>query len=347
MGFRARKSFKVMPGVRMTVTPRGVSTSIGGRGGRVSVHSSGRVTTSAGIPGTGLSYAKTSTAAGRKKSAPAPKSRPTPAPRSQPAPRPAAPAGPPKPGLLAPKWERALHVAAIERLDPSAIVRVGGEFPEAAQTAAILESVRGALPAGENARARFLLAWLWGTGYDPAGDPFLTRYLPGAGMAVEIAQGITVHLPLDRDTVGLVLAELHQEVGDLPSAIDVVEAVTPSTVAAVSLAELYIAAGRWADVISMTDGLTNDDEASVFLLVQRATALRETGTPGAAREALKEALRLRSRPAELRHLALVERAYTYLAEGKPGMARKDLEKVLAENSVYPGLVAAMAELPAD
>ena len=247
--------------------------------------------------------------------------------------------------MLAPKWEKALHAAAIERLDPAAIVRVGGEFPEATRTAAILEAVRGALPAGENPRARSLLAWLWSQGYDPASDPFLSRYLPGAGMSVEVAPGIAVHLPLDRDTLGLVLAELHQEVGDLAGAIDVVETVTPSTVAAVSLAELYIAAGRWADVISMTDGLTNDDEPSVFLLVQRATALRATGTPGAAREALKEALRLRSRPAELRHLALVERAYTYLAEGKPAMARKDLEKVLAENSMYPGLAAAMAELP--
>lgn len=33
-----RKSFKVMPGVRMTVTPRGMSTSVGGKAGRVAVN---------------------------------------------------------------------------------------------------------------------------------------------------------------------------------------------------------------------------------------------------------------------------------------------------------------------
>jgi tetratricopeptide (TPR) repeat protein len=153
-----------------------------------------------------------------------------------------------------------------------------------------------------------------------------------------------VELPLTRDTVGLTRAEAHQSAGDLTAAVDVVEQVTPDTVAAVSLAELYIAQERWADVVDLTNALTNDDEAGMFLLIQRATALRQTGTPGAAREALKEALRVRSRPAGLRHRALIERAYTYLAEGKPGMARKDLEKVLADDAKYPGLADALAEL---
>lgn len=120
---------------------------------------------------------------------------------------------------------------------------------------------------------------------------------------------------------------------------------TPSTISAVSLAELYIAQSRWDDVVELTNGLTNDDEAAVFLLVQRAIALRESGRPGAAREALKEALRIRSRPAGLRHLALIERAYTYMVERKPAMARKDLEKVLADDATYPGLQAALADLP--
>lgn len=343
MGFRARKSFKVMPGVRMTVTPRGVSTSVGVRGARVSVNSSGRVTRTVGIPGSGISHVETlrsgnRTTGGRTASRPAGSSRPAPAAA------PAAPA-PAKPGFLAPKWEKALHTAAVQQRDAAAIQKVASEHPEARQTAALLETLIGALPAADMPRVQALLGWLWASPYDPAADTFLTRYLPAASLTLEVAPGIAVELPLTRDTMGLALAEAHQVAGDLKAASDVVEQVTPSTVAAVSLAELYIEQDRWDEVITMTDGLTNEDEAAMFLLVQRAAALRQTGAPGAAREALKEALRVRSRPAGLRHRALIERAYTYLAENKKAMARKDLEKVLAENSTYPGLAEAMAELP--
>lgn len=61
MGFRFRKSFKIAPGVRMNVGKKGVGMSFGGKGLRYSVNSSGRRTTSASIPGTGLSYVSTST----------------------------------------------------------------------------------------------------------------------------------------------------------------------------------------------------------------------------------------------------------------------------------------------
>lgn len=43
---------------------------------------------------------------------------------------------------------------------------------------------------------------------------------------------------------------------------------------------------------------------------------------------------------------MVERALTYLSEGKRAMARKDFEKVLAENSNYPGLREHLASFDA-
>jgi hypothetical protein len=54
VGFRMRKSMKIAPGVRLNVSKSGVGASVGGRGGRYSVHSSGRRTVSAGsgiVPG--------------------------------------------------------------------------------------------------------------------------------------------------------------------------------------------------------------------------------------------------------------------------------------------------------
>ena len=65
MGWRWRKSVRISKGVRVNLSQSGVGLSYGIRGLRKSVHSSGRRTTTFSIPGTGISYVKTS---GRKAS---------------------------------------------------------------------------------------------------------------------------------------------------------------------------------------------------------------------------------------------------------------------------------------
>lgn len=66
MGFRFRKSVKIAPGVRLNIGKKSVGISAGVKGARVSVNSSGRKTTTVGLPGTGLSYSKTAKIGGRK-----------------------------------------------------------------------------------------------------------------------------------------------------------------------------------------------------------------------------------------------------------------------------------------
>lgn len=61
MGFRFRKSMKIAPGVRMNLGTKSAGLSFGGKGFRYSVNSSGRRTTTVGIPGTGMSWSKSST----------------------------------------------------------------------------------------------------------------------------------------------------------------------------------------------------------------------------------------------------------------------------------------------
>ncbi len=56
MGFRVRKSFKIAPGIKMNIGKKSSGLSIGGKGARVTVNTSGRVTTTMGIPGSGISY---------------------------------------------------------------------------------------------------------------------------------------------------------------------------------------------------------------------------------------------------------------------------------------------------
>ena len=60
MGLRFRKSFKIAPGVRVNIGKKSVGISAGVKGARVSVNSKRRKTTTIGLPGTGLSYSKSS-----------------------------------------------------------------------------------------------------------------------------------------------------------------------------------------------------------------------------------------------------------------------------------------------
>lgn len=330
MGFKVRKSIKIAPGVRLNVSSKNVGLSAGVRGARVSVNTNGRTTRTVGIPGTGISHTSTSTS---RKTTRSTASRP--APRAQTV-RPPVPKKV-KPGLMAPAWEKQLYKQVTGSPDASVIHSIGQQYPAAAATAAMVEILRVVGPRKDGERARVLLGWLFDTGYDPSTDPFILKYLERPEVSIPVATGVTAGMTWDRQAMGLFVAEVEQAGGNLGRATAVVESLEPTTVAAVSLAELYAEAGRWADIVDMTNGLTNEDVAATFLLVQRGTALREQGYYEAARESLKEALRPRSRPVELRHLALVARGHAYLAEGKKAMARKDYERVMADNAAYPGL----------
>ncbi|MGI8589137.1 MAG: DUF4236 domain-containing protein [Chloroflexia bacterium] len=57
MGWRFRRSVRLLPGLRLNFSKRGLGYSIGRRGFRFSVGPNGR-RTALSIPGTGLSYVK-------------------------------------------------------------------------------------------------------------------------------------------------------------------------------------------------------------------------------------------------------------------------------------------------
>jgi hypothetical protein len=62
--------------------------------------------------------------------------------------------------------------------------------------------------------------------------------------------------------------------------------------------------------------MKNEDDASALLCVFRGQAFRQQGFHDAAHEALKEALRSKSRAAPIRQMALAERAQNYLRRGR-------------------------------
>jgi len=332
VGFRMRKSFSVVPGVRVNLSGRSVGVTVGGKFARTTFNSRTGTHTSYSIPGTGISYS--SSAVGKVAKAPAARQR---RPQSPP------PATPVRPGLLAPRGEKELY-EALEKGRFAELEGIASRHPELRHSCMIIDAFKRADSPQTHRAVRAMFEELWGSGYDPGSDPFLHKYAPGSQCTIGLAPGISVVLPLSRTSIGLVLAELRQEDGDLAEAAAVVETLEPSAVAAVSLAELYGQLERWNEVVDLTDNVTERDDLSLFLLIQRGAALRELHHFDAAREALKAALARRSQPVELRHHALLERGLTYAAEGKRALAKKDFEKILAEDGKFPGLAEALGSL---
>ncbi|MCO8919896.1 DUF4236 domain-containing protein [Clostridioides difficile] len=61
MGFNFRKSINLEGGLKLNLGKKSVGISAGVKGARVSVNSKGRKSATLSIPGTGISYTKTST----------------------------------------------------------------------------------------------------------------------------------------------------------------------------------------------------------------------------------------------------------------------------------------------
>src|SRR5262245_36297038 len=162
MGFRMRKSIKVAPGVRLNVSKSGVGASVGGKGGRYSVHSSGRRTVSAGggvVPG--VYYQKSVGGGGsRQGSGPAQAADP--------------PVRPKKPGMFAPKGEKELY-KAIKAQDVQAMKRVGEQHPDFRLASYSLAGLM--MLSDDQAEAERLLDEAFATGKDPAQDKFVSTYL--------------------------------------------------------------------------------------------------------------------------------------------------------------------------
>lgn len=348
MGFRVRKSIQIIPGVRMNISRSGVGYSVGGKGMRVTRQANGRVTRTVGIPGTGVSHQSTLRSATSSRSgnrAPAARSN-----ARATAPLPPPPPPPAHPAMFAPAWEKDLF-KAINATPFQGFAKIsrahGREHPDVRVLAAALDGIMRFATGdpSQHEPARALIGWAITQGVVLKTHPFVLKYLAAATWPVEIANGVVVHLGIEHDVLLLAVAELHQEAGDLEAAIWTVEQAEPTAPAALSLIELYSEAGRHQGVVDMTNGLTNVDDATALVMALRGRSFSELGYNDAAREALKEALRVKSRAPEVRHRALIERAQVNLKQNRKAAARKDLEMVMAEDPAYPGLADLLATLP--
>jgi hypothetical protein len=103
--------------------------------------------------------------------------------------------------------------------------RVGDEHPDFRIASYSLAGLM--LLDSDAPQAKTLLDSVFVSGSDPAADRFISKYL-FTRLELPLAEGVTAELPVNRDAVGLALAELRQDDGDLEGAIDVVEQLEPS-----------------------------------------------------------------------------------------------------------------------
>jgi len=55
MAFRFREQFKILPGIKVTLSKSSIGVTVGVCGAHVSINSKGRITRTVGVPGSGLS----------------------------------------------------------------------------------------------------------------------------------------------------------------------------------------------------------------------------------------------------------------------------------------------------
>jgi tetratricopeptide (TPR) repeat protein len=216
-------------------------------------------------------------------------------------------------------------------------------YPEAAVAGSFMLALKF-IETKEYPLALQVLESIWRMNDRIDSDPLFRKYLGLKAFEVGIAEGVVAQLNLNRDAVGLLFAETLQSQGDLSTAIEVVEDLYPTQTTALSLADLYVAAGKWDEVIEITNGMTNVDDATCLLLIYRGMAFRETGYKDAAKEALKEALKSKKRNMTIRHRGHAERALTYMADGKQALALKEVEKIMAENPNDEGVKLILSAL---
>lgn len=219
-----------------------------------------------------------------------------------------------RPGWTAAPWARRLHQAVLEGdvAAVRAIAREEDEGPLGVVLAGLCAHAGGARDARE------LLREAWEVGGAPEQHPFVTRHLPHATVAVAVSAGLRAALPISRDAVGLALLAGERDAGELDAATAVAEDLDPSVVALLALVDLALRAGRLDDVVELTEGLSNTDDATALLLVQRATALRATDRPAAADAALQDAIRWGVRGSVVRRVALAERDFPVGAAREQG-----------------------------
>ena len=330
MAFRARKSFKIAPGVRLTASKSGLSASVGPRGLTHSVGPGGR-RTNVSLPGSGLGYS-------HKHGGGRPRGR-------------VQAALPPPPAASDP-----LTLSLLDRLfrsaDEKAFVRALRSFRDKDPATAVEHLT---LADQQHADVAYLRAFAALMQKDAdAAMPALEQAIDLDGLGSKLAaydfagafeipvtDELTIEAGPDEASVRFLLVELYQgsqRPADARRHADALVEMEPDRPAAViSFAELILDDKEPTQedlhrVAELCSGHENDDAVGTILFLYRARALAALGMDDAAIEVLTAAgRRKKDRSASLLNQITYDRAVLLERTGKKARARKEFEKVYAAN----------------
>lgn len=232
-----------------------------------------------------------------------------------------------KPGLMASKDEKAFHRAVVSG-DPQEILNVAGQIPKYATVA---RAIAGLLTLEADVDRGIALLQEAIVDPDDVGvNHFIRKYLPDAGLTVVIAAGVMVRLPLQRNSLVLLVAELLQAKEMDEQALQLLRASEPTTHIRLSQTELVYEAGRFDEVLALTEGVVNDDDVTALMLAYRGRALHELGRDDEAMSVLARTLEFGNQAPTVRAIALIGRGLINQARGEFILAQNDFTSALVE-----------------
>ena len=328
MGLRFRRTVKIAPGIRLNFNKNSVGVSIGPRGAKYTINSSGRRTASVGIPGTGIYYTE-SVGGGRRKTV---------------APQPTGPLNNrgqalhlDSPGVFAKGGEEAFFQFANDYLlkgvtKPLAEIKIAADkvrqdHPEIAN---LIDFVMIAPIAHENAKEALpIVEKIYALGPEIFNNIIAKKYFDEFQVSIPIARGINFLTDYQHNYIIYTYSEILQALGQPEKALEIIQKAPESDYKEVAILDLYLSLKRYEDVIDETEDTENEDDFTAIKLIFRSMAMSQENMHDVAIETFTMALAKKSRSEDILNFARYERANTYLAMGKKAMAIKDLNKILA------------------
>lgn len=232
-----------------------------------------------------------------------------------------------KPGMMSSKAEKAFH-AAVASGDPDLMLRSAGENPKYGTVAATIAGLL--LLESDLDRGMNLLGEVITAADDVGRDHFVRKYLAEAGLSVVIAAGLMVRLPLQRNSIVLLMAELYQARGIPEQSLALLENAEQTTHIRLSRTELLYEAKRFEDVVGVTQGVINDDDFTALMLAYRGRALGELGRHDEAISVFARVFEYPNRAEAIMAIALVGRGMINQARGEFILAENDFTQALIE-----------------
>jgi tetratricopeptide (TPR) repeat protein len=330
MSLRFRQYLKILPGLKLIVSKRGLGLNLGVRGAHVTVNTQGQFTRSIGIPGTGLSDVKRTSLRKRKKKSSKEFEEVKEYENQIPKPQPKN-----TPSIFASKNEKLF----FEALTAHEIFLYKNLF-SIPELELVSKSIAVQLAIQTDDGMKESIHWfeeIWKNKSDLANNKLFKKYVSQIIVVIPVAPGILFQTYLNIQALGLLYIEVLQQAKNFRRAKQIAEELTADQISAISLSEIEVQLGEYDEVLSLTENIDNVDDSTAILLVFRAIALREKKLFDASKEVLKESLKSKKRNPDILHKALFERAKTHIAEGNKAKAKSDLEKIIANDSDYPGV----------